>query len=166
MEQYLMPKELDFKHLRLCLDHYQAEQLFIRDCGGLDAKGKYRAHGLVKVNETLEGRTLDFHKNGSGLHLLIDAKEIFHFPLKDYDDEDTKGFSLAYERIEKIGDDERQIILPRGVNPYDSHLPEPRKSTLRHLLDKHLLEITFNGRVNLRFHSWWKKPYWKYWRIV
>ncbi|MDP3698482.1 MAG: hypothetical protein Q8R47_02750 [Nanoarchaeota archaeon] len=165
MEQYVLPKELDFKHLRLCLDHYHAEQLYIRGYGGY-SNGRYKAKGLTKVNEALEGRTLDFHKNGSGLHLLIDAKEIFHFPLKDYDDEDAKGFSLAYERIEKAGDPERQIMSPRGVNPYDSYLPEPRKSILRHDLDRHLLEISFNGRINLKFHSWWKKPYWKYWKVV
>src|SRR3989344_6874325 len=97
MEQYWMPKKLDFKHLRLCLNHYQAEELYIRDCGGYDAQGRYMAQGQVKVRERLEGRTLDFHKDKSGLHLLIDAHEIFHFPLKDYD----KGFSLAYERIEE-----------------------------------------------------------------
>ena len=165
MEQYVLPKGLDFEHLRLCLDHYQARQLFIRDCGGYD-NGRYRAHGLTKVNESLEGRTLDFHKNELGLYLSIDAKEIFHFPLQEYDHESSKGFSLAYERIEKGGDYEQQIMLPQGKNPYDPRLPEPSKSILRHDLDHHLLEITFQGRINLRFHSWWKKPYWKYWKIV
>ena len=164
MEQYLLPKELDFEHLRLCLDNYHPEQLYIRDCGGYH-NGKYSLHGLTKVNETLEGRTLDFHKNESGLHLLLDAKEIFHFSLQDYD-ENTKGFSVAYERIEMIDGYERQIMLGRGTNPYDVQLPEPRKSILRHDLDRHLLEITFKGRINLKFHSWWKKPYWKYWKIV
>ena len=165
MEQYVLPKELDFEHLRICLDSYQAEQLFIRDCGGYD-QGKFRAHGIVKVNETLEGRTLGFHKNESGLYLLLDAKEIFHFPLKGYHDENTKGFSVAYERIENIDGCEKQIMLGRGINPYDMQLPEPRKSILRHGLDYHLLEITFKGRINLKFHSWWKKPYWKYWKLV
>ncbi|GEM_PF-1157076 len=165
MEQYILPKELDFEHLRLCLGHYQAEQLFIRDCGGFE-NGKYYAHGRTKVNQSLEDKTLDFHKNEAGLYLSIDTKEVFHFPLQDYDQENSKGFSLAYERIEKGGDYERPIMLPRGVNPYDSKLPEPRKSILRHDLDHHLLEITFKDRINLRFHSWWKKPYWKYWKIV
>ena len=27
------------------------------------------------------------------------------------------------------------------------------------------MEISFEGRINLKFHSWWNKPYWKYWTI-
>ena len=162
-----MPKKLDFKHLRLCLDNYQANQLFIRDYGGYDDGGKYRIRGLTKVNESLEGRTLDFRNDNSGLYLLIDSNEVFHFPLKDYDSEYTKGFSLAYERIEPTEDGiGRMIMLSTGVDPYDPNLPEPRMSLLRNVLDDHLVEIFFNGRVNLKFHSWWKKPYWKYWKVV
>lgn len=161
-----MPKKLDFKHLRLCLDNYQANHLFIRDCGGYD-HGKYRAHGLAKVNETLEGKTLDFRKDKSGLYFLIDSDEVFHFPLKDYDDENTKGFSLAYERIRPTEDGiGRMVMLSTGIDPYDPNLPEPRRSFLRHVLDDHSVEIFFNGRVNLKFHSWWQKPHWKYWKVV
>jgi hypothetical protein len=154
MEQYWMPKKLDFENLRLCLDDYSADFLYIRLVG---SRG-----GTVKVNESLEGKALNFKKNKSGLRLLIDLAEVFHFPLKEY----QKGFSLAYERIEPtengIG---RMIMLSEGIDPYDPNLPEPRRSILRTVLDGHLMEIFFEGRVNLKFHSWWKKPHWKYWTI-
>ncbi len=154
MEQYWMPKRLDFKNLRLCLDNYPADFLYVRLVGSMG--------GTVKVNENLEGRTLDFRKDKSGLYLLIDSKEKFHFPLKNY----QKGFSLAYERIEPtkngIG---RMVMLSYGIDPYDPNLPEPRRSFLRTALDDHLMEIFFKSRVNLKFHSWWIKPHWKYWTI-
>lgn len=154
MEQYLMPKKLDFKNLRLCLEYYTAERLYIRLIGS--------AGGTVKVDENLQGKTLDFRKDASGLYMLIDSSEVFHFPLKDYD----KGFSLAYERIEPTEDGiGKMVMLGTGVDPYDPALPEPRRSFLRTALDRHLMEIFFFGRVNLTFHSWWIKPYWKYWTI-
>lgn len=149
-----MPKKLDFKNLRECLDNYSPEFLYIRLVG---SRG-----GNVKVNERLENKKLDFKKNKSGLFMLIDSKEVFHFPLKDYD----KGFSLAYRRIEPtkngIG---KLVMLGIGIDPYDASLPEPKKSTLRTILDNHMMEIDFTGRVNLKFHSWWIKPHWKYWTI-
>src|SRR3989344_6875730 len=100
-----MPKRLDFKNLRLCLDNYPADFLYIRLVG---SRG-----GTVKVNESLEGRRLDFRKDKSGLHLLIDLNEVFHFPLKDH----QKGFSLAYERVF----DDGRMHIPGGIadNPYD-----------------------------------------------
>ncbi|MBU2561835.1 MAG: hypothetical protein KKD17_06055 [Nanoarchaeota archaeon] len=163
MEQYWMPKRLDSRNLRMCLDNYIAERIQIRDCGGVREDGKYRAQGMQKVSENLEGRTLDFRKNKSGLYMLIDAEEAFHFPLKDY----PKGFSLGYERIipteDGIG---RMVMLGTGVDPYDPALPEPRRSILRTVLDHHFMEISFKGRVHLRFHSWWQKPHWKYWTIA
>ena len=149
-----MPKELDFENLRLCLDNYPIDFLYIRLVG---SKG-----GTVKVNETLEDRTLDFQKDSSGLYLLIDSEEVFHFPLKDYD----KGFSLAYERIEPTEDGiGRMVVLGTGIDPYDENLPEPRRSFLRNVWDDHLIEIFFKRRINLKFHSWWQKPHWKYWTI-
>jgi len=154
MEQYWMQKDRDFENLRLCLDNYPANFLHIRL---LSSKG-----GTVKVNENLKGRTLDFKKDKSGLYLLIDSDEVFHFSLKDY----QKGFSLAYERIEPTDDGiGRLVMLSWGIDPYDPNLPEPKKSTLRTGLDGHLMEIEFEGRVNLKFHSWWKEPHWKYWTI-
>lgn len=160
MEQYLMPKKLDFKNLRMCLDNYQASWLYIRLRGS--------AGGTVKVDETLEGKTLDFKRNRSGLYFLVDNIEVFHFPLKDYD----KGFSLAYERIEPTEDGiGKKVYLypelyPRPWDPYNCNLPEPSTSILRNCLDNHLIEIFFKGRVHLKFHSWWVKPHWKYWQVV
>lgn len=154
MEQYWMPKKLDFKNLRLCLDNYIADFLYIRLVGS--------AGGTVKVNENLKNKKLDFRKNKSGLYMLVDSKEVFHFPLKDY----QKGFSLAYERVIPTEDGVgRMVMLSQGVDPYDPNLPEPQRSFLRIVLDNHLMEIFFDGRVNLKFHSWWIKPHWKYWTV-
>lgn len=162
MEQYWMPKELDFEHLRFCLDNYSADRIYIRDCGGYNPDGSYRAQGLGKVNESLEGKSLDFRKDKSGLHMLIEGEEVFHFPLKDH----TKGFSLAYERI-RLTDDGigRLVMSSTGVDPDDPELPEPNSSFLRNIFDNHLIEIFFNGRIPLEFHSWQKEPHWKYWMI-
>lgn len=154
MEQYWMPKELDFENLRLCLDNYTVDSLFIRLVGS--------SGGTVKVNEDMKGKTLDFRKDKSGLYMLVDSKEVFHFSLEDY----YKGFSLAYERIEPTEDGiGRMVMLSYMTDPYDPNLPEPERSFLRTILDDHLMEIFFEGRVNLKFHSWWDKPHWKYWTI-
>jgi len=151
MEQYWMPKKLDFKNLRLCLDNYSPTFIYIRLVGSMG--------GTVKVNEKLEDKKLDFKKDKSGLYMLVDSNDVFHFPLKDY----QKGFSLEYRRIEPTEDGiGRMVILSHGIDPYDPNLPEPQKSTLRSVLDDHLIEIDFEGRINLKFHSWWDKPYWKY----
>lgn len=149
-----MSKKLDFKNLKLCLNNYSADLLYIRLIGS--------AGGTVKVNESLKGRKLDFGKNKSGLYMLVDSKEVFHFPLKDY----QKGFSLAYERVIPTEDGVgRMVMLSQGVDPYDPNLPEPKRLFLRIVLDNHLMEIFFDGRVNLKFHSWWIKSHWKYWTI-
>lgn len=154
MEQYWMPRNLDFKNLRFCLNNYSPEFLYIRLVGSCG--------GDVKINESLENKQLNFKKNKSGLHMLIDSKEVFHFPLKDY----SKGFSVGYIRMEKDEKGvERRIIQSAGFNPYDFSLPEPKKSILRTVLDDHLMEIDFKGRINLKFNSWWIKPYWKYWTV-
>ena len=149
-----MPKKLDFENLRLCIDNYSPMFLYIRLVGSMGGK--------VKVNKELKDRMFDFRKDKSGLYMLINSEEVFHFPLKDY----QKGFCLAYERIEPtengIG---RMVMLSHGVDPYDPNLPEPRKSILRTVLDAHLMEISFEGRIKLKFHSWRKKPHWKYWTI-
>lgn len=138
----------------MCLEHYIAERIFIRLVGSMG--------GTVKVNEDLQGKVLDFKKKKSGLHIFIDGKEVFHFLLHDY----QKGFSLAYERIEQtengVG---RMVMLGCGIDPYDENLPEPRRSLLRTVLDDHLMEIYFRGRINLAFHSWYEKPHFKYWKI-
>ena len=153
-----MPIELDFENLRMCIDNYTPNSLFIRLVG---SKGE-----TVKVNQNLEGRTLDFRRDASGLYLLVDSNEVFHFPLKEVGTREGMGFSLAYERIKETGDGiGRMVMLSTGVDPYDPNLPEPRRSLLRHILDDHLMEIYFKGRINLKFHSWYEKPHWKYWTI-
>jgi hypothetical protein len=155
MEQYWMPKEFDLEHLRYCLERYPAEEIFIRLVG---SRG-----GAVKVKEGLEGRVLDFRFDNSGLAMLIDSAEVFRFSLEDYD----KGFSVAYERIwpteNGIG---RLVMLSHGEDPYDPNQLEPRRSIMRIVLDSHLMEITFTGRIHLRFHSWWEYPHWKYWTVI
>jgi hypothetical protein len=147
-----MPKRQDFKNLRYCIDNYQPDFLFIRLVGS--------AGGTCKVNEHLDNRLLDFRKDKSGLYMMIDRKEVFHFPLNDY----QKGFSLAYERVF----DDGRMHIPGGIpdDPYDPNLPEPRRSFLRQVLDHHLMEIFFKGRVGIKFNSWWIKPHWKYWTIA
>ena len=149
--------------MRFCLDNYNPIFLYIRDCGGIREDGKFHGEGKTKVRAELFDKTLDFRRDNSGLYIFIDSKEVFHFPLRYY----HKGFSLAYERIEPSEDGiGRMVMLSRGVDPYDPDLPEPRKSTLRTILDNHLMEIDFEGRVNLKFHSWWdKESDWKYWTI-
>ena len=149
MEQYCMPKELDFENLRKCLDNYDAEFLNVR------LKGSYG--GDLKIFEYLEGKTLDFKKNDSGLYLSIDSKEVFHFPLENY----QKGFSLKYDR--PFPDGSRSMFYP--CEPYEPFFPEPSHSFLRNVLDKHLLEISFKGRIDLEFHSWMDDPNFKYWTV-
>ncbi len=149
-----MPKELDFDNLRFCLDNYNPSFLFIRLVGSMG--------GTVKVREQLKGRELDFVKNDSGLYMLVDSNEVFHFPLRVYDE----GFSVAYERIGTYEDGSpRMIYLSTGIDPDDPELPEPRKTTLITDLDDHLMKIDFKGKIPLKFHSWWMEPYWKYWTV-
>jgi hypothetical protein len=158
MDQYLMPKKLDFKNLRFCLGNYKTHFINISDCGGYNPDGSHRMKGLAKVCENLEDKTLDFRKDKSGLYILIDSKEAFHFPLKHYE----KGFYLAYDRVNKSG----VISNSNTDDPYDPELPEPRRSFLRNVIDDHQLEIFFKGRIHLKFHSWWREPHWKYWTIA
>ncbi len=158
MEQYWTPDKLIFETLEFCLENYPPTNIYIRDCGGYRENGKYDWAGKTKVRKKLENRTLYFKKDDSGLHMLVDSDEVFHFPLKDY----HKGFSIAYERIDSEG---RLIMLSGGIDPYDPNKPKPRQSTLRIILDAHLMEIDFEGRIELKFHSWWDKPYFKYWTV-
>ena len=154
VEQYVLPKRLDIRNLRLCLDNYTPTFLYIRVVGSLG--------GTEKVRERCEGRSLDFKKDRSGLRMIIDGNAVFHFPLKGYD----KGFVLAYERFIQTGVHTGGMLhLSHGVDPYDPNLPEPTRSLLRIILDDHLMEIYFAGRVHLKFHSWLKEPHWKYWTI-
>ncbi len=154
-----MPKELDLENLRICLDNYKLNKLYIRDCGGYREDGSYRISGEQKVNIKFnDDKVLDFKKNESGLLLIIDSEEIFHFPLN----KTHNGFSLAYDRRY---DDGRIVMLSGGLNPYDPELPEPKTSKLRNVWDSLLVELTFEGRIDLKFHSWKEEPYLKYWTI-
>ena len=165
MEQYYLPKKLDFKNLRFCLNNYLTDFIYIQGCGD-NPNGSYSMQGRSKVNENLINRKLDFKKIHWDYIFLQIQKKVFHFPLGKYYDDYQKGFSLAYERIiptkDGIG---KLVMLSTGIDPYDPKLPEPRRSFLRNVIDGHLIEIFFKGRVNLKFHSWWKKPHWKYWTI-
>ncbi len=158
VEQYWTPRRLDFKHLRMCLDNYTAGRLFIRDAG---SRG-----GTTHVDESLEGKTLDFRKDKSGLSFLIDSNEVFHFPLKERGTRKGDGFSVAYERIGIINGEERHVMLGTGIDPYNETLPEPRRSILVHDIDHYFVQIFFKGRIHLKFHSWYQKPHWKYWSIA
>lgn len=153
-----MPKELDFENLRFCLDNYTSQNLYIRLVGS--------SGGTVKVNENLEDKTLDFKNDSSGLSILIDSNEVFRFPLKDY----YKGFSLAYERFfpKRPDEDIERMYLHYGIadNPNDSTLPYPKRSFLRTVLDNHLMEIFFEGKIQLKEHSLWlQEPDIRYWTI-
>ena len=149
-----MPKELDLENMRFCIDNFPQNSIFIRLMG---------SHGgTVKVSEELnKKKKLDFKKDDSGLYFMINKKEIFHFPLEDY----LKGFAIEYHRYDpKDG----HMIIRSGLlqpDPYEKGLPEPRFSTLRNVLDYHLIEINFKGRIDLKFHSWWHEPHSKYWTI-
>jgi hypothetical protein len=149
-----MPKEMDYENLRRCLDNYHAEKIFIREMGSCGGK--------TKLRESLEGKTLDMHHSDEGLSVLIDGEEVFHLPPHNGD----KGFSLIYERTDEEG---IKIYLPTGIDPDDPKLPEPDCSKLRNDYGTLLLEITYKGRIPLKFHSYQKyggkKINLKYWRV-
>lgn len=158
MEQYHIPKKLDFENLKICLNNYECEHLFIRYVG---SQG-----GDTKVREDLNGRKLDFKKSQDKLEFLIDSKKIYDFDLEQYH-KSLMSFTLAYNRKYSDG---KIVMLNTLIDPYDKSLPEPHSSKLRHCFESnninHLIEITFKGRVNLKFHSWKDKPHFKYWTIT
>jgi len=136
MEQYQLPKELDFENLRFCLDNYTP--IFL-DIQLVDSTSALHGIDTFKIDENLEDKTLNFRKDDSGLYILIDSNETFHFPLRDY----LYGFSIEHD-----------------LNPL-----KPRKSILRIVLDDYLMTIDFEEKINLKFHSLGKGPHWKYWTI-
>jgi len=152
MEQYWMPKKLDLKNLRLCIDNYKPDSIFIRLVGSMG--------GTHKVDMSLVRKKLDFVKDKAGLHMIVSGKEVFYFPLKDY----VKGFSLAYERFWPDG---RWCIDSHGKDPDNPILPKPKRSFLRTVLDDHLMEIYFKGKIALKFHSWFDSSHtWKLYTIA
>ena len=145
-----MPKELDFENLRLCLDNFKTERVFIRSISN---------DSTVKVDENLEGKILDAQVISDQLSIFIDGSAVFRFSFKKYE----RGFSLAYERFDENG---VRVFLPTGINPDDPDLPEPKRSILRHDLDDHLIEIYFQGKIPLKSHSFRdKEKIWKYWCV-
>ncbi|MBT4835646.1 hypothetical protein HON86_03470 [Candidatus Woesearchaeota archaeon] len=116
--------------------------------------------GQTNVRENLEERKLDFEKNDSGLHIIIDSNEVFCFPTAKSTTE--KGFTLAYERFNENG----VMVFPgSGADPNDRNLPEPTRSFLRNIIDGNLIEIYFKGKIPLKFHSWMDESYFKYWTL-
>jgi len=141
MEQYWIPKNLDFENLRFALDNYNPDSIFIRNVGSYG--------GNVLFKDSLENKKLDFKKTKNNLLLLIDSKEKFNISLEEYNKEKGKGFSLAYEREDKEG---KYVFVNELINPYDSRFSEPFCSVLRNVFDNKLFEISFPGRVHLRFY--------------
>jgi len=146
-----MPKHLDFKNLRKCIDNYVADEIYIRLVGSMG--------GTTKLEENLKNKKLDFKKDKSGLYILINKEEKFHFPLENY----YKGFSLAYERFEKDG---RVVMLSTNLNPNDSSLPEPSRSFLRTVMDNHLMEIYFKGKIPIKPYNGKPKETYQQWMIA
>lgn len=163
MEQYFMRKTDDLKNFKRALRYYTPKLLYIRDCGGVRENGQFSCQGLCKVREDLTDKVLSFKQEEDSLLVFIDNSKVFTFDsFKSRD----KGLSLAYERTEKTKDGFRTVMLPTGYNPYDCHLPEPDSSVLRHLIDNHLMEISFPGRVNIEQDGWWIKPHYLYWKVT
>jgi len=158
MDVYSLPKSLDIKNLRYCLDNYVADSLLIRRKG---SEG-----GQMLISEYLEGKRLDFQEKNLEMDLTIDGQAVFHFPLNRY----THGFSMGYERPPIPGhpaDAEHSLPLMGGKDPDDPSLISPTRSVLRHILDGCLLEIYFTGKVPLQFHSWKDKARQeKYWTVT
>jgi len=93
--------------------------------------------GKILIDEKLNKRKFDLEKDDSGLYLLLDSKKIFHFTLQKYD----RGFSMTY-----------------------NHEPNPEKSALINFIDNKMFWIIFDGKIPLKFHSWWDEEYGlKYW---
>jgi hypothetical protein len=151
MEQYHIPIELEFENFRFCLDNYTPNHLFIKEC----------ETGQIKVDEDLEGKTLDFKKDEKGLHILINDNEVFNFPENNY----GMSFSLRYVRMRQSEDGSGPHLYERGNNPYHHSLPEPKLSVLTHYFDEHLFELSFPGRIDLKFHSKDSFAFSNYWTI-
>ena len=156
MEQYELAQETVYKDLKYCLKNYKAKSIFIRLVG-------FRG-GTIKVNETIENKTLNIKKVPKGLSILIGGSKVF---LYKQDKTWGQSFSLAYERIKDGRYGKLVVMLPEGINPEDPNLPPVNTSFFRSVNFDHLLEIYFEGKIPLKFHSWWdKEKNWKYWRVA
>ena len=110
--------------------------------------------GTVKVDENLEGRTLDILEKSDQWSFHIDGLEVICFT-KDA----RLGVSMAYE----ITDENGYKVYTTTITPDDPAFPEAQESVLRYDLEWHLLEITFKGRIPLKFHS--EREGFKYWCV-
>jgi hypothetical protein len=153
MEQYELVLDKVYENIQYCLKNYKAKRIFIRLVGSMG--------GTKKVNEDLENRTFDIKQVFDGLSILIDGSEVFKF---EQEGDWGKSFSLGYKR----DPDETGVIsaLSTGINPDDPNLPPVNTSFFRSCNYYHLLEIYFEGKIPLKFHSHWnKKAGWKYWCV-
>jgi len=95
--------------------------------------------GDIKIDENLERKTLAVDEVLEGLSFLVDGKKIY---VHEEDDFWKRRFSLAYDTEDK------PISVFRSAN------------------GNYLLEITFKGKIPLKFHSWMdEEAGWKYWVV-
>lgn len=144
-----MSADSSFRNLRYVIDNYVSDYLFIRLMGSMG--------GDVKFSESIENKILDFNSDNL-FNLFIDSRKIFSFTEKF----DVKGFSVEYLEEKPFG-----FLMPitYDKNPFDSILESCTHTNFRAVLDYHLLEITFKGRVRLEFDRWWYEPNFAFWNV-
>lgn len=142
--QYSTPKEINYETLRKCLDYFIPKKIYIRMMG---SRG-----GTVKVDESLEGRTLDVQEAYDRWSFLINGKEVISL-----NNDARLGISFMYEIGEGIP------IFTTDKTPDDPEFPEPQQTIMRYDLEWHLLEITFHGKIPIKPHS--KIQGYQYWEV-
>lgn len=165
MEQYDLALDKVYGDILYSLENYKAKRIFIRLVGSKISK--YRGK-KPEIDEDLESKTLSIKQTEEGLSILIDGSEVFMFEQEERLDSPGeywgKNFSVGYER----DPDEKTGVIPRlptGINPDDPNLPPVNTSSFRCTNKDYLLEIFFEGKIPLKFHSWFEKPHWKYWCV-
>lgn len=83
--EYQMSKRLDCRNLKKCLEQYgkSVEKIIIKAVN----------MSTPKVEENLEGKTLEIERYNSGIRVMAGNSEIFQFLLKKY----LRGFSIKHE---------------------------------------------------------------------
>lgn len=145
MEQYELTKETTFDNLRKVLSKYKPLFLFIRDCGGIREDGNYSPCGRRKVYEELDDKNFDFVFDESGFHVLVDNEEVFHFTLKLF----WTGCSIGYERRDEDGIYFYPPHTDWPFKPDNLYYPQVKCSIFRGVIDNQLIEITFDGKIEL-----------------
>jgi hypothetical protein len=155
MEQYELAKSKYFSDLCYCIQNYKPESILIRPVGSASDIIK------TKISENLQDKKLNVRKTTEGLLFSINESEIFLFQQnKNW----GHKFSVSYERYP----DKNGVIpmLSTGINPDDSSLPEVRISSFRCANLDYMLYLNFQGKIPLKFHSWYDKSCgWKYWCV-